>query len=305
MARLAVMMCGLVLLSGAARAQLKETPPFPAELVRFAANQTAAVFAGAEGQWDARIRERGWILREGGVWKLWYTGYDGVRGNICRLGYATSSDGKAWVRHPRNPLLEDLWIEDMMVVRHEGVYLMFAEGRGDRAHWLVSEDGIDWVPRGQLDVRRASGEPISEGAFGTPTVFRKQGRWHLFYERSDLGVWLATSHDLKVWTNVQDDPVLMPGPAEYEKDLIALNQIIEHQGRYYASYHGSTKTGPSQGLWSTCAAVSDDLIHWEKYAMNPLLPSAANQSSGILVHDGREYRLYTMHPEVHLHLRRR
>lgn len=34
------------------------------------------IFVAQPGAWDAKIRERGWILRDGELWKLWYTGYD-------------------------------------------------------------------------------------------------------------------------------------------------------------------------------------------------------------------------------------
>src|SRR5262249_38651379 len=118
----------------------------------------------------------------------------------------------------------------------------------------------------------------------------------------DLGIWLATSTDLKTWTNVQDEPIMTPGPGEYDKDLIALNQIIKYEGRYYAYYHGCAKTGPNAKLWSTCVAMSNDLVHWKKYPNNPLLPIEENKSSGIVVQDGEEFRLYTMHPEVYLHM---
>ncbi|MCS6850216.1 MAG: hypothetical protein NZ700_03480 [Gemmataceae bacterium] len=275
--------------------------PFPGELVRFVPYQANPVFKGEPGRWDAIIRERGWIMRDDGVWKLWYTGYDQKDGTRL-LGYATSPDGIQWTRHPRNPLVRDHWVEDMMVVKHDGTYYMFAEGARDRAQLLTSPNGIDWTLKGRLDVRLKNGSPIPDGPYGTPTAWREDGRWHLFYERSDLGIWLAASEDLKTWTNVQDEPVLKPGPAEYDRDLIALNQIIKYQGRYYALYHGSARSGPNARLWCTALAVSSDLIHWQKYPGNPLLPIRDNKSSGILVHDGEQFRLYTMHPEVALHL---
>jgi hypothetical protein len=34
------------------------------------------------------------------------------------------------------------------------------------------------------------------------------------------------------------------------------------------------------------------------------LPVSENKSSGIVVHDGERWRLYTMHPEVYLHMPR-
>lgn len=219
------------------------------------------------------------------------------------LGYATSKDGIDWVRHPNNPLYKEHWVEDMMVVKDDGKYYMFAEGKDDLAHLLVSDDGLVWKRIGLLDIRMKDGDPISADPRGTPTAWKEEdGTWYLMYERYDLGIWLATSKDMKVWTNVQDDPVIKPGPGEYDKDLIALNQVIKYKGLFYAYYHGCAKDGPKARLWSTAVARSKDLIHWEKYQGNPLQPVEENKSSGIVVQDGDKFRLYTMHPEVYLHV---
>lgn len=275
---------------------------FPPELVKFVPYDKNPIFTGAgKGKWDEKIRERGWIMKEGDVWKMWYTGFQLKGDTKLKLGYATSSDGIQWKRHPGNPIYSEHWTEDMMVVKHEGKYYMFAEGLKDRAHLLVSDNGIDWKRLGQLDVRLKNGQPIPDGPYGTPTGWFENGTWYLFYERSDLGIWLATSKDMKVWTNLQDEPVIKLGPGEYDKDQVALNQILKYKGLYYAYYHGSPQSGPNARKWSTAVATSTDLIHWEKYPGNPLQPIAQNKSSGILVHDGEKFRLYTMHPEVNLH----
>lgn len=278
---------------------------WPHELIDFSPDPVNPVFvSGGPGDWDAEIRERGWILFDAKAlpgqpaWRLWYTGYDGSRSHIRRVGLATSNDGVRWVRFLANPLLRNHWVEDMTVVRNEGTLYMFAEGRRDQAQLLTSTDGVVWHPAGLLDIRQTDGRPITPGPYGTPTVWLESGVWHLFYERRDLGVWLATSTDLKLWRNVQDTPVLSPGPKDYDRDLIAMNQVVKYHGQYYAYYHG-TKSGTR--LWSTCVARSVDLIHWEKYPANPLLPISENKSSGILVHDGRGHRLYTMHTKVYLH----
>ncbi len=189
-----------------------------------------------------------------------------------------------------------------MVVPHGGKYYMFAEGLKDRAQLLVSKDGgVHWKRIGKLDVRQKNGKPISEGPYGTPTAWFEKGVWYLFYERRDLGIWVATSKDMKVWTNVQDEPVIGLGPADYDKDQVAMNQIVKYKGRYYAYYHGSKRTGPNANKWTTNIATSKDLLHWEKYPGNPLQPTEQNKSSGIIVYDGKRFRLYTMHPEVNLH----
>lgn len=284
----------------ATRATAKEPAAveFPAELTKFAQTLSEPVFAAEPGRWDARIRERGWIKLDAAGYRLWYTGYDGTPTGRRMLGYATSPDGVAWTRDPANPLVDDAWIEDMTVVRRGDRFYMFAEGLDDRAQLWSSPDGVAWKHVGQLDIRLANGDPIPPGPFGTPTALFEDDRWKLFYERGDRGVWLAESEDLQTWRNVEDEPVLEPGPEDYDRDMVALNQIVKRRGRYYAYYHGCATDGPAARTWCVCLAASDDLIHWKKYPGNPLLPREWNVSSGIVVPSGTGFRLYTMHPEV-------
>ena len=269
---------------------------FPTQLVKFTAYAGNPVFAGTgSGTWDHKIRERGWVMREGDRWHLWYTGYGPQRPDTKLLGYATSNDGLRWTRHGDKPVFDKLWTEDVFVVKHEGVYHMVAEGRHDIAHMLTSPDGVHWTSCGRLDVRYTSGKPLSAGPYGTPSLWIEGDDWYLFYERGDRGVWLAKSRDRKVWTNVQDEPVLARGPERYDKHAVALNQVIRYGGRYYAVYHANA--APNwKGPWTTCIATSRDLVDWQKYEGNPIIRE--NFSSGQLVHDGRQYRLYTAHPDV-------
>ncbi|MEW4567404.1 glycosylase [Tautonia sp. JC769] len=296
--RWAVLAGVLVLGGGWASAQEAqvEAQGFPGWLVDWEPVEVNPVFEGAGGEaWDAKIRERGWIRREDdGLYRLWYTGYNEDRSPNRFLGHATSPDGMTWTRDPRNPINTEHWIEDMFVLRQGDLYYMFAEGKDDVAHLLVSRDGIDWTRQGPLDVRLTDGEPIPPGPYGTPTVLVKDGIWHLFYERGDQGVWLAKSTDLRVWTNVQDDPVIPLGPEPYDQTAVALNQIIEVDGVYYGIYHANAHR-PWRD-WTTCLARSTDLIHWEKFAGNPII--ADNRSSGIFVEEPDGWVLYTMHPDV-------
>lgn len=271
---------------------------FPAELTNWTAYAENPVFeAAGAGHWDARIRERGWIMREGDSYRMWYTGYDGTRPGQKMLGLATSPDGLHWTRYAENPLYRENWVEDMQVLKHGDNYYMFAEGLHDRAHLLTSPDGIAWTRQGPLDVRYADGRPLSEGPLGTPCVWVENDVWHLFYERMDLGIWLAASRDLKTWINLQDEPVLKPGPDAYDARAVAFNQIIQHGDRYFAVYHGSGHETPPR--WCTCLASSQNLKDWTKYPKNPLLGD--NKSSGMFVSDGQRLRLYTMHDQVQVH----
>lgn len=269
---------------------------FPSALVEFAPMTDTPVFEGAgPGHWDEHIRERGWILYEDNAYHLWYTGYRSGNKEIKKLCYAVSKDGMHWERHADNPIYDEKWTEDMMVLKVEDTYYMFAEGDGDRARLLTSTNRVDWTDRGTLDIRKANGKPLTPGPFGTPAAYFENGTWNLFYERNDEAIWLARSTDLKIWTNVQDTPVLECGPDAYDKAMIALDQIVKYEGAYYAYYHGLVPdTDPDE--WTSAVAVSSDLVHWEKYPGNPIV--RGDKSSPVLVQDGKGYRLYTMHPSV-------
>lgn len=276
-----------------------DTKPFPSELVDFKPYEDNPIFAGAQGEWDQKIRERGYILKEQGTYYMWYTGFQTERKTLT-LGYATSEDGLNWERYAGNPVFSESWTEDMMVLKVDDTYHMFAEGRNDVAHYLTSTDRINWSDHGSLDIRYADGSPLSEGPYGTPTAWFENEQWYLFYERNDQGIWLATSPDLEVWTNVQDDPVIAMGPEPYDRFGLAVNQIFKYDGWYYAYYHGTAFEDWHE--WTTNVAASKDLVHWTKYPQNPIMEE--NKSSGIIVEESDHFRLYTMHDEVAVHFSR-
>ena len=279
----------------------KTTEGFPSALIQFSALPSNPVFEGTHREtWDKNLRERGYILYENDIYKMWYTGYNDSISDHRYLGYATSEDGINWERYSKQAILLEIWAEDMHVTKHNDLYYMFAEGKGDIAHLLTSSDGINWSPQGNLTILKVNGEPIDAGPYGTPTVWIENGKKYLFYERNDLGVWLATSEDFKTWTNVQDEPVLEMGPESYDAAAVAANQIVKYNEKYYMFYHGSSNPDwmdPNVvALWTSNVAESTDLINWKKYPNNPIVEG--DHSSPILVFDGNEYLLYTMHDKV-------
>ncbi len=267
----------------------------PWEFVRWEGVKENPVFQGTGADtWDKKIRERGFILVEDGVYHLWYTGYNEDRSPLRMLGHATSPDGVRWARDAANPIFGKVWTEDMMVVKHDGKYVMFAEGKDDIAHQLEADDPVHWTEIGPLDIRQVDGKPIAPGPRGTPAVWIEKGLWYLYYERRDQGVWLATSKDRRVWTNVSDAPVLAMGPEAYDLHAIAVNQIVKRGDFYYAFYHANAHMPWKD--WSSNVARSKDLVHWEKYPGNPIVKD--NCSSPIVVAAPDGDRLYTMHPDV-------
>ena len=286
------------------KASSKEEIQFANEMVKFTAYKGNPLFSGTDADtWDRKIRERGYILYEDGKYKMWYSGYKGGENDPKFLGYATSDDGIQWERYSDQPIFSEKWTEDMFVIKNEGTYYMFAEGAKDIAHLLTSADGINWDEQGDLIMLKTNGDTISY-PYGTPVAWIEDGKWYLFYERNDLGIWLATSTDLITWTNIQYEPVIKMGPEEYDAGAVAVNQVVKYKGNYYIYYHGSSNpdwANPNaRALWTSNVAISTDLINWVKYPGNPLVEG--DTSSPNLVFDGEKYRLYTMHDKVGLYL---
>ncbi len=283
--------------------QKKDSEKFPPEMVSFEPYNNNPVFSGTgSGTWDAKIRERGYILHEDGIFKMWYSGYEGGSEDTKYLGYATSADGIHWERYSDKPVFDSKWTEDVFVIKEKDIYYLFAEGENDIAHLLTSSDGIHWNEEGDLTIITTRGDTIA-GPYGTPVVWIENGQWLLFYERNDDAIWLAKSEDKLTWTNVQDEPVLKPGPGEYDFGAVAANQIVKYKERYYMYYHGNSiplgvKT-EKKSIWTSNVAVSEDLIHWEKYPGNPMVEG--DHSSPILVSYNGRNLLYTMHDIVWLY----
>jgi predicted GH43/DUF377 family glycosyl hydrolase len=90
---------------------------------------------GAQGTWDAFEVDDPYVLKEGGVYRMWYGGEDGLSGSSS-IGYATSADGVAWTRHEANPVLGpgpagtwDEWSLDVpSVVGTAPAYRMWYDG---------------------------------------------------------------------------------------------------------------------------------------------------------------------------------
>jgi len=273
---------------------------FSPEMVEFIPYSANPVFKGTGiNTWDRKIRERGYILFENDIYKMWYTGYNDEVAREKYLGYATSKDGVNWTRYSDKPIFSSKWTEDMFVIKDNDIYYMYAEGMNDIAHLLESNDGINWTEKGDLKIRSAKGDTIP-GPYGTPSIWIENNKWYLFYERKDSAIWLATSDDKINWTNLQDEPVLKTGPEPYDVAAVAVNQIVKFNGKYYLYYHATSGTdwqhSKNPVIWTSNVAMSTDLRHWIKYPGNPVVEG--DHSSPILVFDGKKPTLYTMHPEV-------
>ena len=198
------------------------------------------VFEGMPGTWDQAGVGVPVVLLDGNTLHMWYlAGGAGPDGGM--FGYATSSDGIHWNRHP-SPVFQsaaESWYRDALlpgtVIKEKGMFKMWFSGS------------------------------IGSLAQSTPTTENSIG-----YATSPDGInW--TVYDNPATTDTPyhfSDPVIKHGtPGEWDVTSALSPSVIKNKCGYEMWYAGEIY-GVSQNLGY---AFSPDGIHWIKYPQNPVM----------------------------------
>jgi hypothetical protein len=183
-----------------------------------------------------------WILKEGSLYKMWYSGLDEYTpyGGIYRIFYATSADGLSWTKHgvvvdadspggPGYPLTNR-----PCLLNENGTYKMWYSGLDEagirRILYATSPDGVSWTKHGIVfDAGPPGGLEVT--GVTTPFVVRREGRYLMWYaglKGSEARMFLATSPDGLSWT--RGGLVLDLGPPGSDDDVRLTEPFIEFSG---------------------------------------------------------------------------
>ena len=240
--------------------------------------------------------------RDDGTYHLWYTGYNDDRAQDHVPGPRHLARRPALDPRPGEPDLHRV-VGRGRLRRPPGRPRSSCSPRG-RATSPTSSPrptACTGTTSGSLDIRTTDGTPISPGPYGTPTAWFEDGTWYLFYERGDQGVWLATSKDRRVWTNVQDDArprdgarAVRPLRRRHEPGHQARRRLLRLLSRQRAASPGRTgpPASPARATWSTGRSTPAT----RSSATTARAPSSSSTPQGD--------RLYTMHPDVKVFVHR-
>jgi predicted GH43/DUF377 family glycosyl hydrolase len=180
------------------------------------------------------------------------------------------------------------------VFRHDGrwymMYIGFA-GQGYRTGLAVSDNLLDWErvgmildwgPAGDCDAFGAAGTWLlrDPDLYGSQELRKHDGRYWMFYGSYDQpgyeagygALCAATSLDLRHWDRHPVKPLLSPHDgADWERGTLYKSCVVPvGDGTFRLFYNAKNhNTGP----WTeeTGFAISTDLVHWQRYAGNPVL----------------------------------
>ncbi len=213
----------------------------------------------------------------------------GIRGttNGAGVGLMTTTDGihfvdKGIVYTPETGVTYDSFPG---IYYENGVFYLYSE-RGVfgvntyQVQLSTSTDGTHFTRQG-IVLSPTSGNWDS-GGVGTPTMIKKGSTYYLFYHGSngvDMCSGVATSSSpTGPFTKYGQIPVLPCGPAgSFDGGTAGKRDIVQEGSYYYMVYEGSTDAANadfSGATWSSGFARSSDLLVWEKYHQNAVLPGA-------------------------------
>lgn len=153
----------------------------------------------------------------------------------------------------------------------------------------TSSNGVNWTKYATPILTKS--RSWESANIGTPTLIKYNGIWYLFYHGfnyTDLNVGVATGTSLTSLTRANGGNPILTNGSGWDSGTIGKRAITRQNNVWYMVYEGSTdQVGGSfeNSRWSTGLARSTNLINWEKYSGNPVLP----QTSGGFGNDGPEF----------------
>ncbi len=225
---------------------------------------------GSSGSWDQSIVNDPTVLKDGAIYKMWYSGSNGT---ASRIGYATSADGLSWIKYGGNPVLapslpwEGSRIFGPTVISDTGIYKMWyggSDGTAARIGYATSPDGITWTKQGNpvLDVGTSGG--WEDAYVSRPAVVKIGNTYHLWYVGNDGitdRIGHATSTDGITWSKDSANPVLDLGvPGAWDWIDVYAPSVVAYGDKYLMWYSGATLPTAYQ----TGFAVSTDGINWSR-----------------------------------------
>lgn len=267
---------------------------------------------GPPGAWDDTRVAPNAVMLEGGVYHMWYTGWDGSLNGNFQIGHATSSDGITWVRDTANPVVrvgtgsdwDTYAASDPAVLKDGDVFKMWYSG-GDGSSirgvgYAESLDGVTWS--------KYSGNPVLQQGFAGAwdswsahwcSVIKVGSTYRMWYSGGSSftthRIGYASSPNGLDWTKYSGNPVLgSEHGGSWDDQQVWFPFVMKDGPAYRMWYCGNDGTNGRIGY-----ASSDDGINWQVHACNPILdlgPVGAWDDYGVgvgcVLREGERWRMW-------------
>jgi len=180
---------------------------------------------------------------------LWHLVYCGNRADDVE--HATSRDGLAWEKDPRNPIFQRAYAPNLVQVGHE-IWMYYVhkppKKDGKAVPWEIHRaTGPDFY---SLKADRANpvvklSQPWESASLFYPYVLKEGNTWVMFYASYWKGhpqataIGMATSADGLKWSKSDANPILTPTPGSSFDSTYTSAQAVLRDGDHYKMYYGA------------------------------------------------------------------
>lgn len=204
------------------------------------------------GDWDSGDVLNPSVVRFGGEYRNYYSGYDGATWNT---GLATSSDGIHWTK--RGKILgPDAGNGSALVVGGKILY------------WYQTGSPVQVALEGKIVLPTGPRGSWDETGVADPYVLERQGELYMYYlgmdraRRQRLGV--ARSRDGVTWEKLVSNPIMeLGGSGTFDEMGLGEPAVWSSGGSYWMLYTGRARGEKRRiGL-----AKSPDGVHWSRESL--------------------------------------
>jgi predicted GH43/DUF377 family glycosyl hydrolase/pimeloyl-ACP methyl ester carboxylesterase len=201
------------------------------------------------------------VIKENNTFKLWYAA-NPQAGFLTAIGYATSSDGINWTKHP-NPVFlpgdstdwDYVNVGRLSVINDGNQYLMWYAAGNGMTHYQIglatSVDGINWIKYNDpqtYEIPYINSDPVisfrsCSGDWQdvvNPSVIKNGSGYHMLYGGSDNYeslVYYASSSDGIQWTKFTEYPIFDQRPSWTDSHFFLEGCFLEtNDGRFHYWY---------------------------------------------------------------------
>jgi len=213
------------------------------------------------------------VIKDGGIYKMWYSGYNGSN---WRINYCTSTDGVTWAGHQLVVANNSEGTYDTnhaytpWVIKDGSTYKMWYLGSSGTTNSIIyctSTDGITWA--NFQDVLHEGDEGVYDTAdvFTSIVIKESDTSYKMWYGGStgsgNYKILYCVSVDGINWTAHQ--LVMAPGgEGTYDDKEIIPDSVIKTDDGTYVMWYTGVRTAGQQAVMR---AVSSDGIHWYNYEL--------------------------------------
>lgn len=215
----------------------------------------------------------------------------------------------SWVREPLNPIIPGAvaggYALSPSVLDDGDVYRMWFTAKPYGGAWVLfdalSTDGIHWYFSAEGPALEGSAAAWESDGVVYAGVVRDGTGYRMTYAGVQgccgTSVGVATSEDGLHWVKYAGNPVLIPTPGAWDRDLIGSAKVLLRDGSAYRLYY----EGIADGIHHTGLATSTDGFHWQKVGEAPVLPAGPAGSwdelgavaGSVFTRGGLYYMIYT------------